>query len=78
MVESGIRKEDARFILPQSVETKIIMTMNGRELRHFINLRASKEAQWEIRALALEILKIVYDVSPILFEDLYKKFIENK
>ncbi len=78
MVQSGIKKEDARFILPQAVETKIIVTMNGRELRHFINLRGGKEAQWEIRGLALEMLKEVHKVSPVLFDDLYKKFIENK
>lgn len=78
MVQGGIRKEDARFILPQAVETKIIVTMNGRELRHFISLRAGKEAQWEIRSLALEMLRLAYGVSPILFGDLYKKFIENQ
>jgi thymidylate synthase (FAD) len=78
MVKSGIKKEDARFILPQAVETKIIVTMNGRELRHFINLRAGKEAQWEIRALAIEMLKLAHEVSPILFDDLYKKFIEGE
>ncbi len=75
MVESGIRKEDARFILPQGIETKIVITMNARELRHFFKLRCSKEAQWEIRTLAKEMLKKVYDVAPILFEDLYEKFI---
>ncbi|MGC8663023.1 MAG: FAD-dependent thymidylate synthase [Thermoplasmata archaeon] len=77
MVEKGIRKEDARFILPQAVETKIIVTMNGRELRYFISLRAEKDAQWEIRNLAKEMLKEAYKVAPILLEDLYKKYIES-
>ncbi len=77
MVEGGIRKEDARFILPQGVETKIIITMNGRELRHFFSLRCEKDAQWEIRNLAKAMLKQAYEVAPILFEDLYKKYIEN-
>ncbi len=77
MIENGIRKEDARFILPQGIETKIVITMNGRELRHFFSLRCSKEAQWEIRKLAKEMLKKVYEVAPILFEDLYMKFILN-
>ncbi|MDP8012352.1 MAG: FAD-dependent thymidylate synthase [Thermoplasmata archaeon] len=77
MVEKGIRKEDARFILPQAVETKIIVTMNGRELRHFISLRAEKDAQWEIRKLAIEMLKEAYKVAPILLEDLYKKYVES-
>ncbi len=77
MVEKGIKKEDARFILPQAVETKIIVTMNGRELRHFISLRAEKDAQWEIRNLAREMLKKAYEVSPILFQDLYDKYIRE-
>ncbi len=78
MVENGIRKEDARFVLPQGIETKIVITMNGRELRHFFKLRCSKEAQWEIRNLAKEMLKKAYHVAPILFEDLYQEFIENE
>ena len=78
MVEGGIRKEDARFILPQGIETKIIITMNARELRHFISLRCDPSAQWEIRAMAKEMLKLAYEKAPILFEDLYNKYIEDK
>jgi len=77
MVEGGIRKEDARFVLPQGIETKIIITMNARELRHFIKLRCAPDAQWEIRALARSMLKLAYEVAPILFEDLYEEYIEN-
>ena len=73
MVEGGVRKEDARFILPQGVETKIIITMNARELRHFIKLRCDKSAQWEIRALAREMLRLAYEKAPILFGDLYQE-----
>ncbi len=76
MVEGGIRKEDARFILPQGIETKIIITMNARELRHFISLRCDPSAQWEIRALAKEMLKLAYEKAPILFEDLYRKYVD--
>ena len=75
MIEKGVRKEDARFILPQGIETKIVITMNGRELRHFFTLRCSQEAQWEIRNLAKMMLKEAYEVAPVLFEDLYEKFI---
>ncbi len=78
MVENGIRKEDARFVLPQGIETKIIVTMNARELRHFFKLRCAKEAQWEIRNLAIEMLKKVYEVAPLLFEDLYDEFVGSK
>jgi len=77
MVEGGIRKEDARFILPQGIETKIVITMNARELRHFIKLRCDPSAQWEIRALAKEMLKLAYEKAPVLFGDLYEKYILN-
>lgn len=74
IIKSKIKKEDARFLLPQGVETKLVVTMNGRELRYFISLRADKSAQWEIRALALEMLKKAHEVAPLLFEDQYKKY----
>ena len=50
--------EDARFILPNAAETKIIVTMNARELLHFFSVRCCNRAQWEIRDLATEMLKI--------------------
>ncbi len=78
MVESGVRKEDARFILPQGIETKIVITMNARELRHFIKLRCDKSAQWEIRNLAKRMLELAHEVAPLLFEDLYNEFIVNE
>ncbi len=79
MVESKkVRKEDARFILPQGIETKIIITMNARELRHFISLRCDPSAQWEIRAMAREMLKLAYEKAPILFADLYEKYVMGK
>lgn len=60
--------EDARFVLPNAAETKIIVTMNARELRHFFNLRCCQRAQWEIRKLAEEMLNLVKRVAPQLFE----------
>lgn len=48
----GVKKEDARFLLPQACTTRIAMTMNVRELFHFLDLRTAKHAQWEIRELA--------------------------
>lgn len=51
-------EEDARFVLPNACETKLVMTMNARELRHFFELRCCMRAQWEIRELANEMLKI--------------------
>ncbi len=59
--------EDARFVLPNASETKMVVTMNARELLHFFKLRCCNRAQWEIRALAKAMLKEVYPVSPALF-----------
>ncbi|NLI30802.1 MAG: FAD-dependent thymidylate synthase [Nitrospiraceae bacterium] len=59
--------QDARFVLPNAAETKIIVTMNARELLHFFGQRCCMRAQWEIRALADEMLKLVQAVSPVVF-----------
>ncbi len=59
--------EDTRFLLPNAAETKLIVTMNARELLHFFRVRCCERAQWEIRALATEMLRIVRKVAPILF-----------
>ena len=61
--------EDARFVLPGACETRLMVTMNVRELRHFFSLRCCRRAQWEIRALADEMLKLCYQVAPVLFAD---------
>lgn len=61
--------EDARFILPNAAETKMIVTMNGRELMHFFSLRCCNRAQWEIRELATEMLKKVKEVAPTIFKN---------
>ncbi len=70
LIESGIPKEDARFVLPNACETKIIVTMNFRELRHFIKLRREKSAQWEIRELAEKMLGVLKEKAPNAFADL--------
>ena len=59
--------EDARFVLPNASETKMVVTMNARELLHFFKLRCCNRAQWEIRELAKAMLREVYPVSPALF-----------
>ena len=68
MVEAGIPCEDARYVTPQAVPTTLIMTMNARELLHFFSLRCCNRAQWEIRQLADEMLRLCKEVSPVLFE----------
>lgn len=67
MIEAGIPAEDARFLLPNAATTKIIITMNARELRHFFALRCCRRAQWEIQAMAKEMLRQARLVAPILF-----------
>lgn len=60
--------EDARFVLPNACATKMIVTMNARSLQNFFKLRCCQRAQWEIRQLAEEMLKLVYPVAPALFD----------
>ena len=61
--------QDARFVLPNACETRIMVTMNVRELRHFFELRMCNRAQWEIRALAQRMFELSYAEAPALFED---------
>ena len=59
--------EDARFLLPNAAETKIVITMNARELLHFFKVRCCNRAQWEIREMAIEMLRIVRGIAPSIF-----------
>ena len=59
--------EDARFVLPNACETRMIMTMNTRSLYNFFNHRCCMRAQWEIRAVADQMLALVKPVAPVLF-----------
>ena len=59
--------EDARFVLPNACETKMVVTMNARSLQNFFHLRCCNRAQWEIRQLAEEMFKLVYPVAPHIF-----------
>ena len=63
--ESGF--EDARFVLPNAAETKLILTMNARELMHFFNVRCCNRAQWEIRELAWQMLALAKKEAPAIF-----------
>ena len=66
-VAAGIPAEDARYILPNAAETKIVVTMNIRELMHFFSLRCCNRAQWEIRDLAWKMLELVRPTAPYIF-----------
>jgi len=67
MIDQGIPPEDARYLLPNATETKMIVTFNARSLYHFFKLRCCNRAQWEIRELANIMLKEVKKVAPVLF-----------
>jgi thymidylate synthase (FAD) len=69
LIEAGIPAEDARYVLPNAMETKIVVTMNVRELLHFFELRCCNRAQWEIRDLALAMLDLVEPTAPYIFSD---------
>lgn len=60
--------EDARYVFPNACETKIIVTMNARELIHFFNHRCCNRAQWEIRQMAKTMLMQARKVAPVLFK----------
>ena len=68
-LEAGIPAEDARYILPNAAESKIVVTMNIRELLHFFSLRCCNRAQWEIRELAWKMLELVTPIAPYIFAD---------
>jgi thymidylate synthase (FAD) len=67
LLDAGVEAEDARYLLPQAVETKIVVTMNARELLHFFTLRTCERAQWEIRAMAERMLQLALPAAPTIF-----------
>jgi thymidylate synthase (FAD) len=76
-------QEDARFVLPNAAETRIVVTMNARELLHFIRIRSCRRAQWEINRLAWHMRYLLIEAAPLLFtrsgpDCLYGKCREGK
>ena len=69
LLDAGIPAEDARYLLPNAAETKIVITMNIRELLHFFSLRCCNRAQWEIREMAHRMLALVKPTAPYIFMD---------
>lgn len=66
----GIRKEDARFLLPNAAETRIVTTMNFAAWSHFLWLRAvDKAAQWEIRIMGQKALEMLHTIAPDVFAE---------
>ena len=68
LIDKGVKPEDARMVLPNACETKIIVTMNARELLHFFKLRCCKRAQKEIREVAFMMKNICRKVAPNIFQ----------
>lgn len=64
-----IKKEDARYVLPNAIESQIVVSANFREWRHIIGLRGKAQSQWEFRRIAIEILKILKNHAPTVFGD---------
>ncbi len=70
LISRGIRKQDARFVLPNACHTQIVMTCNLRNWRHVIKMRGNRHAQWEIRSVIKEILDKLNYYCPGIFGDL--------
>ena len=69
LLAAGVPAEDARYLLPNAAETKIVITMNVRELLHFFSLRCCNRAQWEIREMAHRMLELARPTAPFIFMD---------
>ena len=70
LVQAGVPREDARFVLPNAMATRLVTTMNFRELRHFFDVRLTPQAQWEIKEVAKRMLHSVKAIAPSVFEDI--------
>ena len=67
LLDAGVPAEDARYLLPNAAESKIVVTMNVRELLHFFSLRCCNRAQWEIREMAHRMLELARPTAPFVF-----------
>jgi thymidylate synthase (FAD) len=67
MVAAGVPKEDARYILPSAIKTKLVMTLNARSLMHLVWQRTALQAQWEIRELATAMHDLAQQATPELW-----------
>ena len=81
LVALGVPKEDARFVMPGAAASEIVLSANFRELRHVIETRGARAAQWEVRELAVGLLRILKREAPNAFYDLVvtrKGWVERK
>ncbi len=73
MVAAGVPKEDARYILPSAIKTKLVMTLSAKSLMHLVWQRTALQAQWEIRNLAMAMHELAQEATP----ELWTKIIER-
>lgn len=70
LIENGATPQEARSVLPNSLKTELVMTMNLREWRHFFKLRAAPAAHPQMRELALAMLAGFKELVPVVFDDI--------
>lgn len=73
MIAAGVPKEDARYILPSAIMTKLVMTLNARSLMHMVWQRTALQAQWEIRELATTLQGLAKQVTPELWTEIVER-----
>lgn len=69
LIRLGVKKEDARYILPNACKTRLVMKGNFRSWIEFLQKRLVPQAQWEIRKIAEEIRDILIQECPVVFEN---------
>lgn len=78
LIEMGAMPQEARTVLPNSLKTEIVMTCNIREWRHVFGLRCTPPAHPQIREIMLPLLDEFHRRIPVLFDDLYDRFVGSK
>jgi thymidylate synthase (FAD) len=73
IVAAGVPKEDARYILPTAIKTKLVMTINARSLMHIVWQRTALQAQWEIRELVTSMYDLVHEATPELWVNVIER-----
>ena len=73
MVAAGVPKEDARYVLPSAIKTKLVMTLNARSLMHMVWQRTALQAQWEIRELAMTLHNLAKEATPGLWTKIVER-----
>lgn len=78
LIETGAKPQEARSVLPNSLKTEVVMTCNIREWRHIFGLRCTPQAHPQIRQVLLPLLEEFHKKIPVLFDDLYDRFVGSK